>query len=154
MVFDILIRIKTNRAEYIECPIVPVVEQTLHGTHGWRWGNKPHDSSCGVRFVATLLPTSLRSTSVASYRLFYSTRRAVTPEALQSGRGDPCGRPCFPSANIALGIWFKIIFFWGHPKPRARGIRPLRIPDYAGISYPSFIVKDHKQNSETRKIYQ
>ncbi len=34
--------------------IVPVVEQTLHGTHGWRWGNKPHDSSCGVRFVATL----------------------------------------------------------------------------------------------------
>ena len=43
MVFDILIRIKFNRAEYIECPIVLVVKQTLHGTHGWRWGNKPHD---------------------------------------------------------------------------------------------------------------
>ena len=31
MVFDILIRIKSNIMEYIECPIVPVVEQTLHG---------------------------------------------------------------------------------------------------------------------------
>ncbi len=54
MNFNILIRMETNRAEYIECPIAPVVEQTLHGTHGWRWGNKPHDSSCGVRFGATL----------------------------------------------------------------------------------------------------
>ena len=33
MVFDILIRMNTNRAEYIECPIAPVVEQTPHGTH-------------------------------------------------------------------------------------------------------------------------
>ncbi len=31
MNFTILIRMKTNRAEYIECPIAPVVEQTLTG---------------------------------------------------------------------------------------------------------------------------
>ena len=34
MVFDILIRMNTNRAEYIECPILPVVEQFPHGISG------------------------------------------------------------------------------------------------------------------------
>ncbi len=67
-------------------PIVPVVEQPLHGTHGWMWGNKPHDSSCGVRFGATLPPAPLRSTSAATYRLFYSIRRTVHIEAMQTGR--------------------------------------------------------------------
>ncbi len=90
-----------------------------------------------------LAPTPRRSTNAATERLFYSKHRTVTHEAMQSGRGDPCGRPCFPATNIALGILFKIIIFGGHPKPRARGIRPLRIPGYAGISYPSFIVKVH-----------
>ncbi len=56
MNFDIFIKMKTNRAEYIECPIVPVDEQTLHGTYGWKWGNMPHEESCGVRFGATLVP--------------------------------------------------------------------------------------------------
>ncbi len=59
---------------------------------------------------------------------------------MQSGRGDLCGRPCHPANNIALG---NKKIFWGHPKPRARGYRPLRIPGYAGISYPSLKVKDH-----------
>ncbi len=97
MVFDILIRMKINRAEYIEYPIVPVFEQPSHGTH----------------------------------------------EALQSGRGDPCCRPCCPATTIALGIVFQIIIFWGHPNPRARGIRPLHIPGccsraVVGIAIPGF----------------
>ena len=31
--------------------------KTLRGTHGWRWGNKPHDESYDVRFVAARPPT-------------------------------------------------------------------------------------------------
>ncbi len=102
MVFDIFIRMKTNRAKYIECPIAPVIEQPLHGTHGWRWGNKPNDSSRCVRFVATLLPI-------------------------------------FPWGN------FKIKEILGIPQTPRKGRCPLRISGYAGISYSSFIVKDHNR---------
>ncbi len=61
--------------------------------------------------------TPLQSTSAATNCLFYSIRRAVTPEAMQSGRGDPCSHPCCPANNTALGIWLKKIFLGGTPIP-------------------------------------
>ncbi len=54
----------------------------------------------------------------------FKVYRTFTHEAMQSGRGDPCGRPCFPATTIALGIWFKIIIFGDTPNPAQGSAAP------------------------------
>ncbi len=49
MIFNILIKMKTNRSEYIEYPIVPVVEQPPHGIHE---ASNPVGAPLAVAFAA------------------------------------------------------------------------------------------------------
>ena len=126
MVFDILIRMKTNRAEYNECPIVPVVEQTLHGTHGWS-GETSHTIH---RVVFVLWPPCHRCRTVVKapphsvcFRAYAAryTLRQCNPVGAPLAVALAARLPIFPIGKIKK-------IFWGHPNPRARGIRPLRIP--------------------------
>ncbi len=126
MVFDILIRMKINRAEYNECPIVPVVEQTLHGTHGWS-GETSHTIH---RVVFVLWPPCHRCRTVVKapphsvcFRAYAAryTLRQCNPVGAPLAVALAARLPIFPIGKIKK-------IFWGHPNPRARGIRPLRIP--------------------------
>ena len=60
---------------------------------------------------------------------------------MQSGRGDPCGRPCCPATNIS----HRKKELLGTPQTPRKGLPPLTYPWLRGISYPSLIVKDHNR---------
>ena len=140
MLFDILFRMKTNRAEYIECPIVSVVEQPPHGTHEAMQSGRgdpcgrPCCPSMNISLVKFLKIKDILGTPKSPRKGLppLTNPWLLTPhrthEAMQSGRGDPCGRPCCPSMNISLVKFLKIKDILGTPQTPRKGLPPLTNP--------------------------